>query len=168
MKKPNIIFIAGAPGSGKTTVAELLVQKLHSPYIDFGWLREFHLDREWKKANDREERMSFENLVVILKNYIKYSYKNVIVTDLRDSKIQEISKFFKKDKYVIFTLIIDTDEEMKKRVLGPRDSGFKNVKEAISWNKHLKERKNLLHEIKIDNSHNKPEKTVEQILKFIV
>ncbi len=168
MKNPSIIFIAGAPGSGKTTVAELLVKKLHSPYIDFGWLREFHLDREWKKASNREEKMSFENLVAILKNYIRYGYKNVVVTDLKDSKIQEISKFFKKDRYVIFSLIIEKNEEIKKRVLGPRDSGFKNVKEAVSWNKHLKERKTLLHEIKIDNSHNKPEKTAEQILKFIV
>jgi len=41
----DIIIIYGAPGSGKTTVAELLQDKLQSPYVDFGWLRESRAQR---------------------------------------------------------------------------------------------------------------------------
>jgi len=163
----DIIIISGAPGSGKTTVAKLLKEKLQFPYIDLGWLREFHLDREWKQANEKEERMSFENLVSILKNYIKNDYRNVIVTDLTDSKVREIPSAFEKDNFIIFSLTIKTDEELQKRVLGERDSGFKNVEEALRWNKDLKERQLLPNERKIDNSHNDSSKTVEEILKLI-
>ncbi len=163
----DIIIISGAQGSGKTTIAKLLKVKLQSPHIDLGWLRQFHLDREWKQANEKEERMSFENLVSILKNYIKNGYKNVIVTDLTDSKLQEIPRIFEKDSFIIFCLTVKTDEELRKRVLGERDSGFKNVEEALRWNKILKGRQSLPNELKIDNSHNDPTKTIQEILNLL-
>lgn len=75
----NLIVIAGVPGSGKTTVSKLLKEKLNGPYIDFGCLREFHLDREWKRANETEEQMAFDNLVFMLKNYIKNDYCNRLI-----------------------------------------------------------------------------------------
>ncbi len=68
----NIIIIAGSPGSGKSTVCGLLLKELDSVWIDYGRLREFHLDREWKKADKKEEEMTFENLALILENYIKH------------------------------------------------------------------------------------------------
>ena len=163
----DLIIIAGAPGSGKTTIAKLLKEKLDSPYIDFGWLREFHLDHEWKKANDIEEKMSFENLVSILKNYTSYNYENVIVTDLLDKRVEEIPELFKNNKYIIISLLIDSDEELKKRVIGERDSGFKNAEAAIEWNNELKNRGTLANEHKIDNSHNDPNKTVAKIIELI-
>ncbi len=61
----DLLVIAGAPGSGKTTVSDILYAALKSPYIDFGDVRNFHLDREWKNQSPREEQMSFENLVII-------------------------------------------------------------------------------------------------------
>jgi len=98
MIKHDLIIFTGAPGSGKTTVSELLQKDLDSPLIDFGNLRIFHLDREWKKANDREELMSFENLVFILKNYIRNGYKNVIINDLKDDKALKLAKIFSRRK----------------------------------------------------------------------
>ncbi len=160
----NFIFIAGSPGSGKTTISNLLKDKLNNPpMIDFGWIREFHLDREWKNAGKKEEQMSFENLTFILKNYIKYGYKNIIVNDLQDFRIEQIPKEFSKYNYVIISLIVKDDDELKNRVLGERDSGFRDVKTALSWNKRIIERKNFKHEFKVDNTHRNPRKTVDTI-----
>jgi len=74
----DLLVIAGAPGSGKTTVSDILYATLQSPYIDFGDVRNFHLDRQWSNQSPQEEQMSFENLVYILKNYIRYGYKKEV------------------------------------------------------------------------------------------
>ena len=77
----DIIFINGSPGSGKTTISKLLRKKLkNSPLIELDWLRCYHLDKKWTNASKKEEKMSFENLKFILKNYIRNGYENIIVT----------------------------------------------------------------------------------------
>ena len=130
----DFIFIAGSPGSGKTTISNLLKDRLNNPpMIDFGWIRGFHLDREWKNASKKEEQMSFESLMFILKNYVKYGYKNIIVNDLQDFRIEQIPKEFLRYDFVIISLVVKDDEELKNRVLGERDSGFKDVKITSSW-----------------------------------
>ena len=49
----NLIVISGSPGSGKSTICNLLKAKLNSPYIEFSSLQEFHLDNEWKNWNEK-------------------------------------------------------------------------------------------------------------------
>lgn len=163
-----LIFIGGAPGTGKTTISKLLHGKLNSPYIDFGVLREFHLDHEWKNASEKEEQMSFENLVFILRNYLKNGYKNVIVTDLLEKRIAQIDDLFQPNEYNIFTLTVSDEEELKRRVLEPtRDSGYRNYEEAIAWNHRESERQILPNETKIDTNKKRPPEVIEIILKNI-
>jgi dephospho-CoA kinase len=161
----DLIVIAGAPGSGKTTVADLLHGTLKSPYIDFGYIREFHLDREWKDASPQEEQMSFENLVYIIKNYISYGYNNIVVTDLQDFRVQQIPVLFAGYKYLIATMIISGDDELALRI-EKRNNGWRDVKRALAWNKQIQERPLLIGEHRIDNTHNEPERTLEVILQI--
>ncbi|MEI7905051.1 MAG: AAA family ATPase [Candidatus Firestonebacteria bacterium] len=164
MKK--LIFVAGAPGSGKSTICGLLRKRLQGYLIEFSDLREWHLDREWKNESEKEEKMAFENLVFILRNYIKNGYENVIVTDLKDSKVQELQNHFKPEEYIIVSLIVGDDEEIKRRVV-ERNSGYKNDKAAIEWNRNLKLRPALSNEFKIDNSGSDPGPAVNEIVKLI-
>ncbi len=161
----DLIVIAGAPGSGKTTVADLLHSTLKSPYIDFGYIREFHLDRDWKDESPREEQMSFENLVYILKNYIRYGYKNIIVTDLKDFRVQQIPELFADYSYLIATMVIKSDDELALRIRN-RDDGWRDVPRALAWNKQIQERPLLVGEHKIDNTHNEPKRTLDVILQI--
>ncbi len=164
----DFIFISGAPGSGKTTIAKLLQKRLKSPLIDFGNVRVFHLDREWTNTSKKEEKMSFENLTFILKNYVKNGYKNVIVTDLQDFRILQLDDIYKEYKYVIFSLVVSKDSELKKRVLDEkRDSGFRDLHKALQWNKDLLQRSPQVNEARIDNSHNSPKRTVEKITDLL-
>lgn len=165
----SLIFINGAPGVGKTTVCKLLHEKLDSPYIDFGQLRVFHLNREWSNQSEQEEQMAFDNLIYILKNYIKNGFSGVIVTDLREYRTQELSKHFSKSEYLIFTLFVSDDDVLKSRVLNEsRDSGYKNFEKAILWNKEIINRNSLENETKIDNTNLNLDEVVKLILQRIV
>jgi len=160
----DLIVIAGAPGAGKTTISKLLAEKLNSFVFDFGILREVHLNREWSNQSEEEEQMSFENLIFIIKNYTKHGYKNIILNDLRDFRVQQIPKVFPELNYVIFSLFVSDDEELRKRVEGERDSGYGDVEKAIVWNRALAERPAVRNEFKIDNTHNDPNETTAQLL----
>ncbi len=165
----KIIFIAGAPGSGKTTISNQLKIKLEDcPLIDFSCIRNFHLNKSWSNESDKEEQMSFKNLAFILKNYIKNEYPYVIVNDLLDKRIMEIPKVFDPVNYLIFSLVVNSDNELSNRVLdNTRDSGFRNVKKALKWNKQLIERDLLVNEFKIDNSSKNPRGAIKIILQKI-
>src|SRR3989344_946998 len=165
-KQYDLIIISGAPGSGKSTISKILQKKLDSPMIYFGRLREFHLDREWKKQSEKEKQMTFENLVFILKNYIKNKYKNIIINDIVDNHALDLMRIFAKSKCLLITLVVE-DKELSKRVIGPRDSGFKDINKALQWNKELRERESVENEHVIDNSHNSPEKTARDIIEIM-
>lgn len=165
---PSLIIIGGAPGSGKTTVSRLLHETFQSVMIDFGTLREFHLDNWWTKQSEKEEQMAFENLVFILKNYIRNGYENIIVNDLKDFRIEQIPQTFAAEDYLIVTLVVRDDDELRARVLNPsRDSGFRDVERALAWNRAVIERPAVKNEYKLDNTANRPEDTAQEIINLI-
>jgi adenylate kinase family enzyme len=165
----NFIFILGAQGAGKTTVARLLKEKLKSVYVDFDWVRDFHLDAGWTNISEVEERMSWENLLFLLKNYTKYNYKNIIVGGFTDNNIVRILSELKEYKNMVITLYVTDDEVLKQRVLNPsRDSGFRDYEKSIQLNKELKDELHFSNEYKIDNTHPNPQDTVNQIINIIV
>ncbi|MHC4858866.1 MAG: AAA family ATPase [Planctomycetota bacterium] len=161
----DLIVLAGAPGSGKTTIGGRLHERLRSVYIDFGTLREFHLEQDWSDESHGEEAMAFENLVFILRNYIHHGYENVIVTDLTDRRVCQMPALFEDVDLLIATLVVHDDGELARRVRLPeRDSGFRDVEAAVAWNRKLIERPAVPGERRIDNTRTDPEPAVLEIL----
>lgn len=166
----DFIFINGSPGAGKSSVCEYIQQNKLWPSIDFGCLRVFHLDQKWSNVSADEEQMSFENLIFILKNYYRHGYKNVLINDLTDSKINQLPIYLSHDEfnYLIVTLTVGDDEILKQRVLEPtRDSGFRNFERAIEWNAHLKTRELYKNEFRLDNTKMTIMETVDRILEIV-
>ena len=165
MPSLDLLVIAGSPGSGKTTISDLLHATLKSPYIDFGDVRNFHLDPQWSNQSPGEEQMSFENLVYILKNYIRYGYKNVILNDLQDFRVQQIPELFAGHNYLIVTLVVKREEELAAQIC-KRNSGVTSVERALAWNKEIQQRALLKGEHRIDNTDREPKQTADVILQI--
>ncbi len=165
----EVIFIRGSQGAGKTTTSKFLQRELnYPPYIELDWIRGYHLDPQWKNTSEKEKRMSFENLLCSVKNYLKNKYSNIILVGLEDAFMNELIKKANLKNYLIITLTISNNAELKSRVLTEtRDSGFRGVDESIKLNRKLSQSKLLKNEFRLDNSHNEPRMTVRLIVDLV-
>ncbi len=149
----DLIIIAGAPGSGKTTICNILKEKLNSPMITFGHIRGFHLDQKWSNTTPIDELMTFNNLQFIIQNYFNNGYRNIIINDLEVHRIEQIPEIYLNKQILIFTLFLNNDQELKERVLTEsRDSGFRDYRKSIECNEIIKAKEKLKNEILINNT----------------
>lgn len=151
MKNPSIIFIAGAPGTGKSSVAKILQKKFKSPCFEFGWIPEFRQKGSKTIPYQEEEGIAFENLMLVVKNYVKHGFNIIIVTDLEDKRIRELHRNFNKVDYLLFTLTVSDDKILKSRIMDKsRSSKYRDFKSAININREILSRPLLRNEIRVD------------------
>ena len=137
----SVLFITGAPGCGKTTVASILHERLKCPWFEFGWIPEFRsLNPHTEISYEEEERMSFENLMLVTENYLRHGFENVILTDIREAFTEEVREKFG-DRVRVIVLYSESDEVLRERVL-TRDNGneYRNADEAVEINRKFMER----------------------------
>lgn len=160
----DIIFIAGAPGTGKSSVAKSLQEKLNCPCFEFGWIPEFRNKGNETIPYEEEEAIAFENLSLVAKNYIKHGFKNIIITDLEDKRIKKLHTVFQQENYILFTLTVSDNEILKSRVLDEtRSSGYRDFESAIKISNEINNRELLLNERRIDATN----QLVEDVVKII-
>ena len=160
----DLIFIAGAPGSGKSTIAKALHEKFGTPMFEFGWIPEFQNTGSRTLSYTEEESLSFENLVLVAKNYVKHDYKNIIITDLNNDFIVHLPELFKDYDFAIYTLRLEDDNLLKSRVLDEsRSSGYRDWENALQINHELKNREPFKNETFIDIAEQPVEQVVEKI-----
>jgi predicted kinase len=160
---PELIVIGGAPGCGKSTLAAQLQALLRGPWIDFGRLREFHLERDWSNESPEEEAMTFENLLSIIRNYIRHGYRYIIVDDLRDNRIQQVPSVLRDVSLRIVTLVVSNPAELRRRI-ETRNDGWKDAEAAVAWNQRVLERACVAHECKIDVTNKSPGAVLDEVL----
>jgi adenylate kinase family enzyme len=90
----TFVFIAGAPGAGKSTVAAIVQRRLGTPLFEFGWIPEFRNTGSRVTSYEEDEALAFENLTLVLKNYARHGFANIIVTDLEDKRTGELGSVF--------------------------------------------------------------------------
>jgi adenylate kinase family enzyme len=56
----TFIFLAGAPGAGKSTVAAILRHRLGMPVFEFGWIPEFRNTGTCVTSCEEDESLAFE------------------------------------------------------------------------------------------------------------
>ncbi len=164
----DFIFIAGAPGIGKSTLAKLLQGRLGTPMFEFGWIPEFRYTGEKEILYEEEESIAFENLTMVLQNYCKHGFKNIIVTDLEDKRIQRLDTVFCHNTYLLCTLFTEDEMLLKGRVLDEsRSSKYRDWEESIKINRGIITRSLLPNERRIDVAHLDERELLEVLVNLI-
>lgn len=167
----EIIFIAGAPGTGKSTIAGLLHKKLGYPVLDFGRMTFTYLDKISAENIDNKDHqlMSFEILIKVVESHIKYGFYPLIVNDLRDDQILQAAEHFTDKDHIIISLYVSDIEELRQRLSSDsRDSqSFGNVNESWEWNNNLVKRPVLKNEYKIDATKLNEAQTLKKVCELL-
>lgn len=155
------VWLAGAPGVGKSTVARALQRTFRVPLIELGELREFHLmDPNWSDASAAEAALAFDHLVHIARSYLRHGYPFVLATDLPLAELARVPEVAANGlSSRLLTLVIRDAEEHRARLLGPRDSGFRDVEWAARWNADELARAPYSFEYRLDTTGQTPETT---------
>jgi len=115
-----------------------------------------------------EEQMTFETLMLVCKNYIKHGFKNIILSDLNDKRLFDITEYFKDTSYVIFTLYSNNDDVIKQRILNRNDGNeYKNFKESFKINNMIKGRNTLPNEYRIRPDNQSADNVTSQIVSLL-
>ena len=165
----QVIIVHGAPGCGKTTMAAKLHEFYKSPWFEFGWIPEFrNLNPHTEMSFKDEEAMTFETLMLVVKNYIRHGFENIILSDLNDIRLLQIPDEFRDCDYIIFTLYSEDDDVIKQRILS-RNNGneYRDYESSIRLNARIKGRIKLPDEYRIRSDNKSPDEILCKISDII-
>jgi predicted ABC-type ATPase len=164
----DFIFIQGAPGTGKSMLAWALQHHLQSPCFEFGWIPEFLVKRNSTITWKEEETLAFENLTLVVKNYVRHGFEKIIITDLSDHIIQTVPEVFAGYSYRLITLWVDNDELLKSRVLEEsRSSGYRDWQKSLEINRRILARGLIPNEVRLDSEQLSVDQLVARVLETL-
>ena len=156
MKK--IVIIRGAPATGKTTLAEKIIEYMNGKkalisYDEFLWVMTAHHDR------DKEDyRISMKNYLSTIRRYMEHNY--LIVTEncfdrVEEKSYEKLVSLAEKQEYDILKILLTCsfDEIRKRNNERPTTVEYDNLKH--SYNSVYDERKDNEHRIDTTNISSK-------------
>lgn len=147
----DFIFITGASGIGKTTLAEGLLKNYKTTCIEQHMIPEFiSRDGSEPMTGELEELTCWENQVAMLFCFHRLGYKNIIASDIDDLRTADIPVVFKGTNFVTIKLICSDLHQIQEQMRNRPNHGLIDFELQKKMNEKNIKRKPLVNEVEID------------------
>jgi hypothetical protein len=161
MKLKDYIFVTGASGIGKTTLANGLLAHYKTTCIEQNMIPEFiSRDGAEPMTGELEELTCWENMVAMLKCFHELGYRNIIGSDIDDLRTADIPIVFKGSNFITIKLVSSDLEQIREQMKNRQEGGLIDYELQKKTNDKNLKRKPLINEVEIDVAG----KTIEEVL----
>ena len=161
MKLKDYIFVTGASGIGKTTLAKGLLAHYKTTCIEQNMIPEFiSRDGAEPMTGELEELTCWENMVAMLKCFHELGYRNIIGSDIDDLRTADIPIVFKGSNFITIKLVSSDLEQIREQMKNRQEGGLIYYELQKKTNDKNLKRKPLINEVEIDVAG----KTIEEVL----
>ena len=168
MEMKDYIFVTGASGIGKTTLANGLLAHYKTTCIEQNMIPEFiSRDGEEPMTGELEELTCWENLVAMLKCFHGLGYKNIIASDIDDLRTADIPIVFKGTNYITIKLVSSDLDQIREQMKNRPNNGLIDYELQQKMNDKNLKRDPLVNEVEIDVAGKTAEEVLQQAIEII-
>ncbi len=147
----DFIFITGASGIGKTTLANGLLEHYKTACIEQHMVPDFiSRDGSEPMTGELEELTCWENQVAMLMCFHRLGYKNIIASDIDDLRTADIPIVFKGTDFITIKLICSDLHQIEEQMRNRPNNGLIDFDLQKKMNEKNIKRNPLINEIEID------------------
>lgn len=161
----DFIFITGASGIGKTTLANGLLQYYKTTCIEQHMIPEF-ISRDGREpmTGELEELTCWENQVAMLMCFHRLGYKNIIASDIDDLRTADIPIVFKGTDFITIKLVCSDLHQIQEQMRNRPNNGLIDFDLQKKMNEKNIKRNPLINEIEIDVAG----KSIGEVLEYSI
>lgn len=161
----DFIFIIGASGVGKTTLAKALYERIGGAYLETSMVPEFKIP-EGVDVGAFEERACFEATVAQMMKFYELGVRNIIATDFDDLRTADLPIVFKGYDFLTLKLVC-SDYGQNRAQMANRGDGLVDFELLEKSYAKIMNRPLLVNEVLIDVAGKSPEDVLDEALKLI-
>ena len=164
----DFIFITGASGIGKSTLANGLLNHYKTTCIEQNMIPEFiSRDGSEPMTGELEELTCWENQVAMLMCFHRLGYKNIIASDIDDLRTADIPIVFKGTDFITIKLVCSDLQQIQEQMQNRPNHGLVDFELQKKMNEKNIHRDLLINEIEIDIAGKSIREVLEQAIKII-
>lgn len=164
----DFIFITGASGIGKTTLANGLLKHYRTTCVEQHMVPEF-LSRDGSEpmTGELEELTCWENQVAMLMCFHRLGYRNIIASDIDDLRTADIPVVFKGTEFITVKLVCSDLRQIREQMRNRPNNGLIDFELQEKMNEKNLRRDPLINEVEVDIAGKSAEEVLQQALRLI-